>query len=237
MSENLAVITIKSESAKGENFQILMDTGAECSLIKLLSLKGDVWVNKREKVRISGTCEGKYTTLGTTIINLQISEGMIKPAKFNVVGEEINIPGDGILGMDFISNRMILDGINNKIYFKGENDEEIVLVSNEFAKPKKLISEIAPWSRYSNDIAKKVLLNHGYNGQGLGVSNQGIQMPIEASVVMQNKEGLGLKVQIANQEQDIKVLNILANDEKINSEKEKTYEHINKINNIDDEIF
>lgn len=79
---------------------LLVDTGADVSLIKLIHFTNDQ-INTNRITTLSGIGQGKIRSIGTTFFDLKFKNFLI-PHTFHVVSDDFPIPCDGIIGMDFI---------------------------------------------------------------------------------------------------------------------------------------
>lgn len=78
----------------------LVDTGADCSLIKSNVLLPDTEVNTSNKARIKGVEGLGFETFGTVKSLVTIGKKKV-PCIFQLVGKQLDFPCDGIIGRDF----------------------------------------------------------------------------------------------------------------------------------------
>lgn len=97
---NLSIfVNIKIEHSN-DKVTLLVDTGADISLIKLAHFTQDQ-INTNRISTLSGIGQGKIKSIGTTHFDLRYKNFLI-PHTFHVVNDDFPIPCDGIIGMDFI---------------------------------------------------------------------------------------------------------------------------------------
>lgn len=113
------MIEIESSVAKSGKLELLIDTGATVSMLKLGSLNGLTVVDTNEKIRL-----GTEYTLGSTMANLRFNKNVNIDCEFQVIKENNNIPGDGILGTDFLCEKVIMDFADKKMYCHDQEKEQ-----------------------------------------------------------------------------------------------------------------
>jgi len=79
---------------------LLIDTGAEISLLKCRNNNLND-LNPKNTTNISGIGQGTIQSLGTLHLEMCIANAAI-PYEFHIVPNNFPIPGDGIIGLDFI---------------------------------------------------------------------------------------------------------------------------------------
>jgi len=79
---------------------LLIDTGAEISLLKCRNNNLND-LNPKNTTNISGIGQGTIQSLGTLHLEMCIANAAI-PYEFHIVPDNFPIPGDGIIGLDFI---------------------------------------------------------------------------------------------------------------------------------------
>lgn len=79
--------------------KLIIDTGADISLIKINTLNKNVKILDKFKARFSGITETYVESLGIVYCHIIVNNIVIKHA-FHVVPENFNIPTDGIFGKD-----------------------------------------------------------------------------------------------------------------------------------------
>lgn len=82
---------------------LIVDTGADISVIKENILNPNQHIYPAQKCIINGITEGKTESIGLTYTNIKIDYNKI-PANFQVVDKNFPICTDGILGRDFLAN-------------------------------------------------------------------------------------------------------------------------------------
>lgn len=128
--------------------ELLIDTGASCSLLKENNFKPNTVINTYETICIEGAFNGKKKSNGTVIVPLNFGNNFIECHKFHVINNSCNIPGDGILGTDFLSNKVIIDCIENKIFCKDQKNNQLVEIANGIGKKTTSIEKNVPWTMY-----------------------------------------------------------------------------------------
>lgn len=106
-------VIVKLEEAKNGFNKFMLDTGAEISIIKINCLKNPNKINVNDKRIIAGISGTVNCTLGS-ITSKWITPELDKEIslKFHVVGNETNIPTNGIIGRDILWNTSVIDTIN-----------------------------------------------------------------------------------------------------------------------------
>ncbi|PNF39993.1 hypothetical protein B7P43_G15585 [Cryptotermes secundus] len=108
--------------------RMLVDTGAQISVIKRGLIPGDVPIHTDKQYEVAGITVGSINTLGS--VNLTLHD---RTYKFQVAPEEIQLTEDGLIGRDIlkdsvINNREGYVDINGHRYnFCRRNDEPIIL--------------------------------------------------------------------------------------------------------------
>jgi hypothetical protein len=84
--------------------KLLIDTGAELCLLKYTSLKDGTAYNPNTVLNVRGISKGTEKTFGE--VNVRLTTGNFETEhKFQVIGDGMNIPCDGILGRDFFEDK------------------------------------------------------------------------------------------------------------------------------------
>lgn len=180
---NKFVIPFLSKVGLNNNLELLVDTGASCSMLKIDNINPETYINTKDRIFIGGAFGGNKLTYGSIETNLEIGNNLLKLCKFHIIENTDTIPGDGILGVDFLQNSVVMDCVDHKMYCFDEKENCLIEISNEFGHNKATVENIAPWNKYNKGIGLKLLLQQGYKiGKGLGVYSQGIQYPISESV-------------------------------------------------------
>ena len=115
-------MVVPCEEAKNGQIGLMVDSGADTSLVKLSSLTTDTILDGTEKMYLSGAFGGEATTEGAAPIQHSDEAGL----KFHhhAVPTDMGLPGDGLLGRDILWDRTITDAIDKKLIFK-ENGQHI----------------------------------------------------------------------------------------------------------------
>lgn len=79
----------------------LVDSGATISTIKKHVLRGNTHFSDTDICTIRGVGSGTISTLSTASANISVYDYTIKH-NFQIVSTEFPVPGDGILGLDFL---------------------------------------------------------------------------------------------------------------------------------------
>lgn len=99
---------------------MLLDTGADVSLIKLHCLKDETLIDDTVKLNLQGIHNKTITTIGQTTLTLRF-QNLVKEFKFHVVPEEFRIRTDGVIGRNLLvhlkanidySERILRVGLN-----------------------------------------------------------------------------------------------------------------------------
>jgi hypothetical protein len=90
-------VKLRTYISSGRELALLVDTGADVSLLKTDNLDKDGTFDPDGKIKVKGVIE----TYGTvkTVVN---SDFLKIPSTFNLVSKQVDIPCDGILGRDFL---------------------------------------------------------------------------------------------------------------------------------------
>lgn len=93
---------------------LIVDTGADISLLKISSLCQANPLNSNEIITLSGIGQGTVKSVGSILLDLRV-ENILITHKFHTVHDDFSIPSDGIIGMDFLKEfNCILDFMQNK---------------------------------------------------------------------------------------------------------------------------
>ena len=82
----------------------MIDSGSQGNIIKAEVLPHDVKINFLDKIQIKGISNEILVTVGST--KLKVFNEVIK---FHVIRNEIQIPYDGILGVEFLNSLYLLN--------------------------------------------------------------------------------------------------------------------------------
>lgn len=98
-----AIITVFMEHIEGGKATLLIDTGAQISIIRYEYITNKNVIDKYKKISIKGAIAGnKSTTMGIIKSNLKI-QNIRYPHSFHVTNENISIGNwHGVLGNDFL---------------------------------------------------------------------------------------------------------------------------------------
>jgi len=84
-----------------DNTLMLLDTGADISLIKLKCLTGDTLINDNVKLKLQGIHENISETIGRTVLTLELGN-LTKEHYFHVVPNDFKIRADAVMGRDLL---------------------------------------------------------------------------------------------------------------------------------------
>lgn len=172
--------------------ELLIDTGATCSMVKIDHINQEAYLNPNEKLTIGGAFGGQDSTYGSITTTLKFGKEIEKKIKFHVIENTDTIPGDGIIGADFLQDNVIMDCIDHKMYCCDNGKRNLVTISNKFGENKTTLDNMAPWEKYTKGIGQKLLFEQGYRlGAGLGAHGQGIEFPLELEYINNRRKGLG----------------------------------------------
>jgi hypothetical protein len=88
--------------SNGNKLYLLVDSGADISWLKVQKLSGTAEFESKEKVRIKSVEGSVIETHGS--IEAKIQEGDVEiPFQFQLVSQQVDLKGDGILGRDFLT--------------------------------------------------------------------------------------------------------------------------------------
>lgn len=120
-------MTINLSIAKNGRIEILMDSGATISLIKIGALAKNASINGDETIVMEGFADKKVRSLGTCVGIINFGNQTIEHI-FHVVPNEVKLGGqDAILGEDFLrDNKVVLDFKNGFLHV---NPKEIRVTS------------------------------------------------------------------------------------------------------------
>ena len=142
--------------AKNGSVLLLIDTGADYSLIKRNSLKGDISLDTKIIKDLRGAFGGFTRTEGS--VKMVHTEGSEIELDMHCVGNAECLPADGILGRDNLWNRSIVDTRNSTLKFftklgsvifnmrsidGNENTDDINLVSNDIVVSARSVTTLA----------------------------------------------------------------------------------------------
>jgi hypothetical protein len=100
----LDTVTLSVDVGERNKLRFLIDSGADLCLCKHGSLKEGTVYNSARSVNVKGISNAIEKTLGEVMLKLS-TETHETDHKFQIVGDGINIPCDGLLGKDFFENK------------------------------------------------------------------------------------------------------------------------------------
>lgn len=108
------VIQFWSELSRNGKFDLLIDTGATCSLIDVDSLRPDIMIYSGGASIIKGLFPETRKALGICHGSVRL-DSVEHACTFQVVKNMSGIPGNGILGQDFLMKRAAIDCISGEL--------------------------------------------------------------------------------------------------------------------------
>lgn len=133
---------------------LLIDTGAEASIIKSSVIKNPFKINTNERRDFLGAFGGCTKTLGQLSLQLNNQHDCI----FNVVNNLNNTHIDGILGTDFLRKIAVIDFVKNKLILNSNNKNKIAKfnsVTNETIFPNYSKSQLEPTKNHKKPTHNK----------------------------------------------------------------------------------
>ena len=95
-------VRMRADISNGEELLLLVDTGADISILKPDKLDKTKRFNPEGRVKVKGVSGSSIQTLGT--VPAVMYEGTVRiPFTFQLVGKQADISCDGILGRDFLA--------------------------------------------------------------------------------------------------------------------------------------
>lgn len=143
-----------------------MDTGASCSMLKIDNVNPTAELNRNDKLVMGGAFGGKKTSFGSITTNLNFQNQLTRSCKFHIIGNTNTIPGDGILGADFLVQDVVMDTVGKVMYGYRSQDKTLVVISTEFGTNKATMEDIAPWGKFSNGLSQRIMEKMGYSLNG-----------------------------------------------------------------------
>lgn len=132
------------ESNTGK-LRLLVDSGAQISLIQKKCLQGQVRTNPNRSIRIKGIASQVINTEGTVYLKLRIVEGMEVDHSFHVVEEQLDLPYCGLIGRDFFKkHKVVIDYAKESVRIR---DREVKLCAE--LEPKAISSTCRRQTKYS----------------------------------------------------------------------------------------
>lgn len=100
-SESCDYVRLNLDVSNAGELDLLVDSGADISLLKSKNLLGTVEFEPDERVRLKSVDGSVIETHGS--LEVKVQEGQVEiPFKFQLVSTQVDIKGDGILGRDFL---------------------------------------------------------------------------------------------------------------------------------------
>lgn len=114
------VVQLKCNEGAKTDVKFLIDSGSQISMIKLSSVKKGTKFDPSGRIRIKGITKEVVETIGTVLLHLQVGKLQIVH-KFQLMGEGIDIPYDGLIGNDlWKQQKAIVDYEKHKVFIKGK---------------------------------------------------------------------------------------------------------------------
>ena len=120
---NAVYIEIPYEHAKDKKLVLLVDSGAEVSLVKKSTMTTNIKLNTNERKNMGGAFGGYERTRGSIKMSHEILSGV--SFKFHVVGDNTELPADGVLGRDNMWGKAIVNSCTQELVFMDELKREI----------------------------------------------------------------------------------------------------------------
>jgi hypothetical protein len=104
-SECCDYVRLNLDVSNAGELNLLVDSGADISLLKSKNLLGTVEFEPDERVRLKSVDGSVIETHGS--LEIKVQEGQVEiPFKFQLVSTQANIKGDGILGRNFFQRML-----------------------------------------------------------------------------------------------------------------------------------
>jgi hypothetical protein len=100
--ERCDYITLELNVSQGHKLYFLVDSGADISLDKRYKFFGTAEFEPKDRVRIKNIEGSVIETHGSTETRIQ-DGGIDIPFRFQLVSQQVDLKGDGILGRDFLN--------------------------------------------------------------------------------------------------------------------------------------
>lgn len=123
--ENDAFVNFPCREAVNKSLSLLVDTGADSTLVKAEALAPNVQIDESNQKSLTGAFGGNIISKGT-ITARHASMGNFS-LQMHVVPEGTKLPADGLLGRDIMWNRSVTDAIKKTIKFFKDKKEMISL--------------------------------------------------------------------------------------------------------------
>jgi hypothetical protein len=99
---NTQYVRLRADISNGEELLLLVDTGADISILKPDKLDKTEPFDPEGRMKVKGVSGSSIQTLGT--VQATMYEGTVKiPFTFQLVGRQVDIPCNSILGRDFLT--------------------------------------------------------------------------------------------------------------------------------------
>ena len=125
-----ATIAYRCMEAKGGALTLLVDSGAEVSLVKRSALGEMTPVNGHDRQKLVGAFGGEAYTLGSTFLaysESNVAQNAPVGFKMQVVPDNSLTQWDGILGRDNLWGRAIIDSVKRQLILVHSGQKEIVI--------------------------------------------------------------------------------------------------------------
>lgn len=207
-----AITNVTTDIGITNHWNLLIDTGAEMSLIQKKSVDPRTPIDSTDVVQLQGAWGGQEQSMGAVIANLGCGSEKLG-CKFQVIPDSDTISMDGLLGRDALTNRALLDFQTGNMIISpkdGVNTSTFSMKNNEFKSSKWHFQINKPRTKRTRlsinpKISDRLIQNYtkgaemickmGYReGQGLGASLQGITVPIQAAQHKSDRLGLGAQL-------------------------------------------
>ena len=139
--------------------KLLLDTGAEISLIKASKFCEDADYFDNIKIQLSGLSNENIETLGYAHVNIKTTNSNHKTV-FHIVSNKFPLEYDGILGNDIITKLKF--NINNECKFIQINNNFIPIeITQRIMQPlnKEIPTEVSNNKVNSNEMNKTLIIN------------------------------------------------------------------------------
>jgi hypothetical protein len=100
---NTERVRLPTDVSNGRELLLLVDTGADISLLKPTNLNKDKTYNPDGKVNVKGV-DGSIIETLETVRTVVKADRLRIPFTFQLVNKQVDIPCDGILGRDFLEH-------------------------------------------------------------------------------------------------------------------------------------
>jgi len=177
-------ITVKSENAKKGYLFLIVDSGAQMSILKKSSLT-NLTMYLKEKIEITGITSGqKYSSEGYVFPRIQLQKFKYE-FKFHVVKPEyVNLNVDGIIGHNILQDaKCIIDYKNQCLFFDRYQDSTPFAKMIETRIPGRTILPVTISTTFSEDII---------------VKPQGLPKTIEATPTICKPENNQIRILLSN---------------------------------------